>query len=144
MMCYHVIVIAPGLRATTLFNVRIEKLLYYMSSQTAIYHNDNKYMQNRYSEQVILKVLNADNNNNSNIYTIDYNYSNIYTTGSKRHFVICNSCFWCASLYSDSRTVKCPLCNSYSNLELIPLSKNESFKFDYHSRTGIVLEFSRH
>jgi hypothetical protein len=32
-----------------------------MSSQTAIYHNDNKYMQNRYSEQVMLKVLNADN-----------------------------------------------------------------------------------
>ena len=28
-----------------------------MSSQTAIYHDDNKFMQNRYSEQVILKVL---------------------------------------------------------------------------------------
>jgi hypothetical protein len=41
-------------------NIIIEKLLYYMSSQTAIYHNDNKYMQNRYSEQVILKVLNAE------------------------------------------------------------------------------------
>jgi hypothetical protein len=57
-----------------------------MSSQTAIYHNDNKYMQNRYSEQVILKVLNADNNNNNSV-AIDDNYSNIYTRGAKRHFV---------------------------------------------------------
>jgi hypothetical protein len=112
-----------------------------MSSQTAIYHN--KYMQNRYSEQVILKVLNADNNNNNSIAIDNNNYSNIYN-GSKRHFVMCNTCLWCASLYSDSRTVKCPLCNSYSNLESIPLSKNESFKFDYHSRTGIILEFSRY
>jgi hypothetical protein len=26
-------------------------------TQTAIYHNDNKYMQNRYSEQVILTLI---------------------------------------------------------------------------------------
>jgi hypothetical protein len=96
------------------------------------------------SEQVILKVLTADNNNNNNnTVAIDNNNNNIYN-GSKRHFVMCNTCFWCASLYSDSRTIKCPLCNSYSNLESIPLSKNESFKFDYHSRTGIILEFSRY
>jgi hypothetical protein len=105
-----------------------------MSSQTAIHHN-SKYMQNCYSEQVILKVLNADNNNNNTV-AIDNN--------DKRHFVICNSCFWCASLYSDSRTIKCPTCNSYGNLESIPISTNESFKFNYHLRTGIVLEFSRH
>ena len=130
-----------------------------MSSQTAIYHDNNNHMQKRYSEQVILKVLNAYNNtvaidNNSNN-TIDNNSNNIYT-GAKRHFVIsnscfwcaslysviCNSCFWCASLYSNSRTVKCPVCNRYGNLESIPISKNESFNFNYHSRTGIVLEFS--
>lgn len=114
-------------------------------SQTAMYHygNDNKYMQNLYSEQVILKVLNANDNNNNNTIAIDNNNGNIYT-GAKRHFLICNSCFWCVSLYLDSRTVKCPTCNSYSNLESIPLSKNESFKFDYHSTTGIALEFLQH
>jgi|SRR5215212_219163 len=109
-----------------------------MSSQTAIYHNnDNRYMQNLYTEQVILKVLNTENNNGNTVAI----HNNIYT-GAKRYFVICNSCFWCASLYSDSRSVKCPLCNSCSNLESIPLSKNESFKFNYHLTTGIVLEFS--
>jgi hypothetical protein len=106
-----------------------------MLSQTAIYRNNNS-MQNHYSLQVVLKVLNADNNT----VTID-NDNDIYAS-AKRHFVICNSCFWCASLYSDSMTIKCPVCNSYSNLESIPISENESFKFNYHSRTGIVLEFS--
>jgi hypothetical protein len=108
-----------------------------MSSQTAIHHNNS--MQNRYSMQVILKALNTYNNNNV---TID-NYSNSYATAN-RHFIICNSCFWCASLYSDSKTIKCPVCNSYGNLESIPISENESFKFNYHPRTGIVLEFSRY
>jgi LSD1 subclass zinc finger protein len=89
-----------------------------MSSQTAIYY-DNKYMQKLYGEQVILKVLKANNNNNT--VTIDNRDSNIYTR-TKLRFVICKSCFWCVSLYSDSRTVKCPLCNSYSDLDSIPLS----------------------
>ena len=122
--------IALGLDVTTLFNVIM---------QAAIHHN-NKSMQNHYSEQVLLKVLNADNNNDA--IAID-NDSDIYTS-SKLHFVICNSCFWCASLYSDSRIIRCPVCNSYSNLESIPISTNESFKFNYHSRTGIVLGFSLH
>ena len=110
-----------------------------MSSQTAIYHNNNS-MQNRYSVQVILKVLNSDNNNN-NVVAMD-NDSNRYAS-AKRHFVICNSCFWCASLYSYSRTIiKYPICNSYGNLlESIPISTNESFKLNYRPRTGIVLEF---
>jgi hypothetical protein len=95
-----------------------------MSSQAAIYHNDNKYIQKLYSEQVILKVLKANNNNNNNnnTVTIANNDSNNVYTRTKLRFVICNSCFWCASLYSDSVTVKCPLCNSYSNLESIPLT----------------------
>jgi hypothetical protein len=114
-----------------------------MSSQTTIDQNNNNSMQNRYSVQVVLKVLNADNNNNNNKnVTVDDN-NDIYGS-AKRHFIICNSCFWCASLYSDSRTIKCPGCNCYSNLESIPISENESFKFNYHSRTGIVLEFSRY
>ena len=92
-----------------------------MSSQTAIYHNNNEYMQNRYSEQVILKVLNADNGNSI---AINNGSNNVYT-GARRHFVICNSCFWCASSYSDSRMIECPICNSYDDLESIPISKNE-------------------
>jgi hypothetical protein len=49
-------------------------------------------MQKRYSEQVILKVLTADNKNNNTVAIDDNNNSNIYN-GSKRHFVMCNTCF---------------------------------------------------
>jgi hypothetical protein len=111
-------------------------------SQAAIYCNNNNSMQNRYNVQVILKVLNANDNNNTTVAIDNYN-SNSYAI-AKRHFVICNSCFWCASLYSDlRRIIKCPLCNSYTNLESIPISENESFKFNYDSGKGIELEFSR-
>jgi hypothetical protein len=131
-------VIALGVDAITLFNIKYKLLT--MSSQTTIdQNNNNNSMQNHYSVQVVLKVLNANNNKNV---TVDDN-NNIYGS-AKRHFIICNSCFWCASLYSDLRTIKCPGCNYYSNLESIPISENESFKFNYHSRTGIVLEFSRY
>ena len=51
-----------------------------MSSQAAICHN-NKFMQNHNSEQVLLKVLNADNNNTD----ATDNDSDIYTR-AKRHF----------------------------------------------------------
>jgi hypothetical protein len=91
-----------------------------MSSQTAIHHNNNNEYAKLLYEQVILKVLNADNGNST---AINNGSNNVYT-GARRHFVICNSCFWCASLYSDSRTVKCPICNSYGDLESIPISKN--------------------
>jgi hypothetical protein len=42
------------------------------------------------------------------------------------HFVICNSCFWCASYFSidnmdtSSQVLRCHLCNS-PNTELIPI-----------------------
>ena len=113
-------------------------------SQAAIYYHNNNSMQDRYNVQVILKVLNADNgSNNSNTVAIDNYNSNRYAI-ARRHFVICNSCFWCASLYSDlRRIIKCPLCNSYTNLESIPISENESFKFNHDSGKGIELEFSR-
>jgi hypothetical protein len=113
-------------------------------SQAAIYYHNNNSMQNHYSVQVILKVLNAnDNNNNTTTVSIDNYSSNDYAI-AKRHFVICNSCFWCASLYSDlRRIIKCPLCNSYTNLESIPISENESFKFNHDSGKGMELEFTR-
>jgi hypothetical protein len=112
-------------------------------SQAAIYYHNNNSMQNHYSVQVILKVLNANDNNNNTTVSIDNYSSNDYAI-AKRHFVICNSCFWCASLYSDlRRIIKCPLCNSYTNLESIPISENESFEFNYDSGKGMELEFTR-
>jgi hypothetical protein len=60
----------------------------------------------------------------------------------ERIFLLCNSCFWCASiLYDDVRPFRsCPTCRSY-NLEFMPLSANETYKFDLDKRHGVTLEF---
>jgi hypothetical protein len=63
------------------------------------------------------------------------------------HFVICNSCYWCASYFSidnikTSQVLRCHLCNSY-NTELIPILSNESFRIDYNVTRGMEMEFYR-
>ena len=64
------------------------------------------------------------------------------------YFVICNSCFWCASYFSidnldfSSQVLRCHLCNS-CNTELIPISSNESFRINYNLTRGMEMEFGR-
>ncbi|HZD35503.1 MAG TPA: hypothetical protein VE130_09890 [Nitrososphaeraceae archaeon] len=64
------------------------------------------------------------------------------------YFVICNSCYWCASYFSiddlDSslQVLSCHLCNSH-NTEVIPISSNESFRIDYSVTRGTEIEFYR-
>jgi hypothetical protein len=69
---------------------------------------------------------------------------------SQVYFVICNSCYWCASYFdiddleslsaSSSHVLDCHVCNSH-NTELIPISTNESFKIEYSLTRGMELEF---
>jgi hypothetical protein len=67
---------------------------------------------------------------------------------NKIHFVICNSCFWCASYFSidnmefSSQVLRCHLCNS-QNTEIIPISSNELFRIDYNVTRGMEMEFYR-
>jgi hypothetical protein len=68
----------------------------------------------------------------------------------KIYFVICNSCYWCASYFgidvleslsgSSSRVLNCPICNSH-NTELMPISTDESFRIEYSLTRGMELEF---
>jgi hypothetical protein len=59
-----------------------------------------------------------------------------------RTFTLCNSCFWCASiLYDDKRPFRpCPTCKNY-DLEFMPISVDETYKFDHDKRRGVTLEF---
>jgi len=61
---------------------------------------------------------------------------------SHRAFLICKSCFWCASiLYEDVQPFRaCPSCMNYE-LEFMPISTDETYKFDYDKRHGVTLEF---
>jgi hypothetical protein len=68
----------------------------------------------------------------------------------KIYFVICNSCYWCASYFgiddleslsgSSSHVLDCPICNSH-NTELMPISNDESFRIEYSRTRGMEMEF---
>jgi hypothetical protein len=68
----------------------------------------------------------------------------------KIYFVICNSCYWCASYFgitdleslseSSSHVLDCHVCNSH-NTELIPISTDESVKIEYNLTNGMEMEF---
>ena len=61
----------------------------------------------------------------------------------QRHFLLCESCFWCASSISlVSMDRICPVCNNSNKIESIPIQNNEIYKFDYNQRHGVILEFS--
>jgi hypothetical protein len=54
-------------------------------------------------------------------------------------FMICNSCFWCASNLSSYYPAKCPSCNIH-NIELIPISETEAYGINM-DRGGVSMEF---
>ena len=69
----------------------------------------------------------------------------------KIYFVICNSCYWCATYFrfdpslsssSSSSPLACHGC-SLRNTELIPISTDESFRIKYNPTRGIEVEFYR-
>ena len=68
----------------------------------------------------------------------------------KIYFVICNSCYWCASYFgiddleslsgSSSHVLNCHVCNSH-NTELMPIATDESFRIEYSQTKGMEIEF---
>ena len=95
------------------------------------------YNGNNIDSNIASKINNDDSNmaNKNNVkYTASY---------QKKHFLLCEACFWCATyLISDGGTTvsKCPICNNVK-LELLPIAKNEFYKFDYSSSSGLMFEF---
>ena len=56
-----------------------------------------------------------------------------------KYFLICESCFWCASCFDQSSIEVCPSCLKH-RVESIPLS-NEMCEFQYDEKRGVTLEF---
>jgi len=62
----------------------------------------------------------------------------------KIDFLLCNSCFWCASylnLENGLIPFQCPSCKENA-IEWIPISVNDAYSLDYNPGTGVILEFS--
>jgi hypothetical protein len=60
-------------------------------------------------------------------------------------FLLCNSCFWCASYLNlgSFGVIDCPSCDE-NTIEKMPLHTNDVYSFDYNRGTGVVLEFSNY
>ena len=60
------------------------------------------------------------------------------------HFLLCESCFWCASCLNVARrtVTKCPSCSD-ARFVSMPISDNKIYKFEYNPDRGVILEFSR-
>ena len=109
-------------------------------------------LQNNYTLNVILKLRAEEVSADAD--------SQAYTLGPKTRisdeitFVMCQSCFWCASCLSSkivstiaetdgsSSLTKCPYCIE-GNMESIPIAENENYRFDYYTRRGLTIEFFR-
>ena len=60
----------------------------------------------------------------------------------ERCFLICESCFWCASYFKNQTTFpKCPLCHK-GKIECMPIGEDENCGFDYSITKGVELKFS--
>jgi hypothetical protein len=89
-----------------------------------------------YPRELKEQILNLDGNNVSR---------DKVSISNKAIFLICNSCFWCASYLRSNPQLtinRCPSCRGIF-LEYMPIASNEHFSFDWNSTTGITLNFSR-
>jgi hypothetical protein len=123
---------------------------HYQQQQQLIQHSAS--LQNNYTLNVILKIkaeeVNADTD------SLAYTLEPKTRISDEINFVICQSCFWCASCFpsqvlgtiaaaEDSTSPpKCPSCIE-GNIESIPIAENENYRFDYNTKRGVVMEFFR-
>lgn len=67
---------------------------------------------------------------------------------SRRYFLICQTCFWCASYIDIMGNIEdlpykaCPTCND-NRIESLQISDNERYHFEYTTARGVALEFLR-
>jgi hypothetical protein len=128
--------------------------------QQQLVHHNASLIQNNYTLNVTLKIKAEEVRcikkiENENI--ADSFIERKTRIADEIHFLICQSCFWCASYIPPkmfSRTTKatkdisgiditkCPSCIE-GDIESLPITENEEYKFDYDTKRGVMLEFLR-
>ncbi len=63
-----------------------------------------------------------------------YDYGN-------RLFAICESCYWTATIFTKIENYECPACRA-GNVDLIPLSLDEKYEFQFEPEKGLDIKFS--
>ena len=82
------------------------------------------------------------------IQSIEYNNNNNYST-DHHHFVLCESCFWSATIFKSADKKKeriittCPTCFNDHSISLIPLVKEEVYELSFRPKGGLEIKFSK-
>jgi hypothetical protein len=91
------------------------------------------------------KDLNTSKNVSSRANGESYgNHMQIIATAKKRQFMLCASCFWCASSYEYKDNIsgeKCPVCQN-GRIELLSISNDEMYRLGCDVMRGITSEFT--
>jgi hypothetical protein len=105
-------------------------------------------LQNKYNLSVALKIkaeeVDAEGRISADIIEPKTRIS------EETYFLICQSCFWCASYISPQIPnritkqviTKCPSC-IVGNIESLLIAKNEEYRFGYDTKRGVTMEFLR-
>jgi hypothetical protein len=76
-----------------------------------------------------------------------YDKNNKYITTDNRHFALCESCFWSATIFKsdiqEHKTNTCPVCFNDTSISLIPLTKDEVYELSVRSKEGLEMKFSK-
>jgi hypothetical protein len=82
-----------------------------------------------------------NNNTHRLIQSVGYNYTD------NRHFALCESCFWSATIFKSATQEHtsdiCPICFSDNSISLIPLTKDEVYELSIRSKGGLEMKFSK-
>jgi hypothetical protein len=121
---------------------------YYRQNRQQLIDHNSPLVQNDYALNMLLEIK-VDEDEASSV----RNDQVVNFIGSKTrisndiHFIMCQSCFWCASYINRSRLLmsidnKCPLCHD-SRIESMPISYDEIYRLNYNRTSGLVLKFLR-
>jgi hypothetical protein len=66
---------------------------------------------------------------------------NLLPNSINRHFALCESCFWSATILKMKEYIACPTCAD-SIVSLIPLTTNESYRLKLSQASGLEISFS--
>jgi hypothetical protein len=79
----------------------------------------------------------------------EYYYNNKnYTSTDNRHFALCESCFWSATIFKWGKKQEqiintCPACFNENSISLIPLTRDEVYELSIRSKGGLEMKFSK-
>jgi len=59
-----------------------------------------------------------------------------------RHFALCESCFWSATILKNKERITCPICADAGTVSMIPLAMNESYRMNLPPKSGLEVSFS--